>query len=311
MDDLPKQRIFISYGSQDEKLAVKFFTKLKKLGHQPYLSIASNHWGDDWPKRLDKELNECDFFLVLLSEESVKSRWVRQEISTVCKRKEDSSKPTILPIRVNFDQDLGFILSGYLKEIHHQTWSCDSDMKEIMGKFEELLLEQTIQKSQRVPQTESIHEANPQTDKPETAFLILRIKSSNNKPKDKKPCYFLSAWFDNTTFPEPLLINDETGEGFTEEQLTKELGQLIEKCREELENRNLEIEVFTSKDCLEGSYDCWKYEFLDVEEKLCESYSLHLRWTERWRLSKKSEGVTERLKSMLYKVYGSNAFKVK
>jgi hypothetical protein len=66
-------RVFISYRSQDpdKSLAEDFYKALEAAGHQPFMAAKSIRLGENWPQRVDQELEQADYFLLLLSEKSV------------------------------------------------------------------------------------------------------------------------------------------------------------------------------------------------------------------------------------------------
>src|ERR671933_108561 len=75
-------RVFISYRSQppDSSLAEEFYTALKAAGYQPFMAAKSIRLGENWPQRIDEELEQTDYFVLLLSEKSVVSEMVTEEV---------------------------------------------------------------------------------------------------------------------------------------------------------------------------------------------------------------------------------------
>ena len=401
MDDLPKQRIFISCSSKDEALARKFYDGLEESKHQPFLACENIKLGEKWGERIDQELEICDYFLVLLSEHSVKSDRVIGEITRAKERQDKDNKPKIFPIRVKFEKKLDYRLGSILEPFQHRYWNTDEDTKKILEEILSILdrfdqeilfndkiceiiasltkdlddlsndssqndqyqiirhriiqllkqnpaincldqerienfdnsllmeklfrdpiadkemicrlfillgqdttltpnnrtllssrldnLQKLLQISAQdlleISQKELTIESDQENDGVNHAFLVLQVKISKNKSQNKKTRYFISAWFDNTKASTPLPIDVISEEGFTTEDLKQILGQLIKTSRQKLGNQTLAIEVFASEDCLEDPYDCWRYEFLGDLEQLRQSYSLHLRWEQRWKLS--------------------------
>ncbi|MGI2904522.1 AAA-like domain-containing protein [Tolypothrix sp. VBCCA 56010] len=138
-------RIFISYHSQepDISLAKQFYDTLKNAGHDPFMAKESIQWGEQWSQRIDRELQRCDYFLLLLSEKSANSEMVTREVQQV-KRSRDlrsNRKPGILPIRVNFplSAPLNYELRGYLNEIQQREWKSDADTRLILQDLCKLL----------------------------------------------------------------------------------------------------------------------------------------------------------------------------
>ena len=74
-------RVFISYRSDDPdlSLAQTFYEELLAAGHQPFIA-GESLLGDDWPARIGSELEESDYFLLLLSSRSATSDMVTEEV---------------------------------------------------------------------------------------------------------------------------------------------------------------------------------------------------------------------------------------
>jgi len=137
------QRVFISYRSQDPdlSLAQEFYEALKAAEHQPFMAGASIQLGENWPRRIDQELEQCDYLLLLLSPQSATSEMVTEEVRRAkeLRDKRSEHKPVILPIRVNFplDSPLNYDLRGYLSRIQQRQWHSSADtsviLQEILG----------------------------------------------------------------------------------------------------------------------------------------------------------------------------------
>ncbi|MBG1260875.1 trypsin-like peptidase domain-containing protein [Nostoc commune] len=65
-------RVFISYRSQDPdlSLAQHFYEAIKAAGHEAFMAGENIRLGENWPQRIDRELERCDYFLLLLSSQS-------------------------------------------------------------------------------------------------------------------------------------------------------------------------------------------------------------------------------------------------
>jgi hypothetical protein len=73
-------RIFISYDVTDAAEALKF---RKLLSKSPTIRVFMRDLlsaGENWEARLKKEISECDVFLFFLTQNSLGSSWVLQEL---------------------------------------------------------------------------------------------------------------------------------------------------------------------------------------------------------------------------------------
>ena len=131
-------RVFISYRSKEPDLSLsrQLYKALKDSGHDAFMAGESIRLGEAWARRIDDELEQCDYFLLLLSPQSATSEIVTEEVRRA-KQLQDTrtcGKPTILPIRVNFPMDspLNYDLRGYLQRIQQREWQSQEDTLKIL-----------------------------------------------------------------------------------------------------------------------------------------------------------------------------------
>lgn len=134
-------RVFISYRSQepDQSLAQQVHDALVTAGYMAFMAGESIHMGEKWVQRIDQELQECDYFLLLLSPQAAISEMVMEEVRRA-KQLQDSRpnhQPMILPIRVNFplNSPLSYNLRGYLHQIQQREWKSFEDTPRILGEI--------------------------------------------------------------------------------------------------------------------------------------------------------------------------------
>lgn len=140
-------RVFISYRSQDPDLSLAqyFYEAIKAAGHEVFMAGESIRLGENWPQRIDTELERCDYFLLLLSPQSATSEMVTEEVRRA-KQLQDlrpEHKPVILPIRVNFplSSPLNYDLRGYLSQIQQREWKSPANTPRILQEIFSLLTE--------------------------------------------------------------------------------------------------------------------------------------------------------------------------
>ncbi|MEM7061707.1 MAG: AAA-like domain-containing protein [Cyanobacteria bacterium P01_B01_bin.77] len=129
--DSEPQQIFISYRSKepDLGLAGDLHQALTAAGHSVFMAAESIGWGENWVERIDQELKRCDYFLLLLSEQSVTSDMVAGEVRTAKRLRDRLGKPAILPIRMNLplDDPLNYELRSTLQTIQQKSWQTPAD----------------------------------------------------------------------------------------------------------------------------------------------------------------------------------------
>jgi len=81
-------RIFISYASEDKRMAQRLFEALQKAGFEPWLDKEKLEGGMDWERNIEAELDSADFVLILYSLALSRKRdnYVNREIALAEKR---------------------------------------------------------------------------------------------------------------------------------------------------------------------------------------------------------------------------------
>ncbi len=76
-------RVFISYAREDKTMAQQLFHDLRKNGVDPWLDDENLLPGQHWELEIGKAIKNCDYFLALLSSQSVsKQGYVQKELKT-------------------------------------------------------------------------------------------------------------------------------------------------------------------------------------------------------------------------------------
>ncbi len=145
-----RQRVFISYRAQNPDLGIaeQLSKSLISAGYEVFLAGENIRWGENWPQRIEAELKQCDYLLLLLSEQSAMSEMVTEEVRRAKQLRDarPDAKPVILPIRVNFPltSPLNYNLRGYLDRIHQREWRSDEDTPMIIQDILTILAEGKI-----------------------------------------------------------------------------------------------------------------------------------------------------------------------
>lgn len=126
-------KCFISYRhtKPDEDLAHFLEKFLGKHDHNVFLDTQIQ-LGTEWVKEIERQIKSSDFFIVLLSKESILSDMVRQEVKLAHELvKKRGDRFTILPIRVDFTGELPYDLGAYLDRIQYALWRKEENFKDI------------------------------------------------------------------------------------------------------------------------------------------------------------------------------------
>ena len=63
-------KVFLSYAREDSFYATSLYDKLSVAGYQPFMDTKDIVPGENWARRIKKEIKSADFFLVLISSKS-------------------------------------------------------------------------------------------------------------------------------------------------------------------------------------------------------------------------------------------------
>ncbi|MEM9092897.1 MAG: AAA-like domain-containing protein [Cyanobacteria bacterium P01_F01_bin.53] len=142
-------RIFISYKRNmepDEPIAEKLYEALSAQ-HDVFIDQAMLV-GTRWAEQIEAQLRQTDVLIVLLSEHSVGSEMVVQEVSLAHELyKSDGNRPRILPVRLAYEQPFQYPLSAYLAAINWASWQGEADTAGLIEELESAISGETLSRS--------------------------------------------------------------------------------------------------------------------------------------------------------------------
>jgi hypothetical protein len=92
---------FISYSSKDQAFAERLYADLQGKGVRCWFAPEDLKIGDRLRPRIDESIRLHDKLLLVLSETSVTSQWVEQEVETALARERESGNTVLFPIRLD------------------------------------------------------------------------------------------------------------------------------------------------------------------------------------------------------------------
>ena len=96
--NLNSKKIFLSHSSKDKQFVRWLNIDLRNKGHNTWMDEWEIKVGDSIPKRLSHGIEECDFVIVVLTKEAVKSRWVENEWQAKYWDEVSEGKVKVLPL---------------------------------------------------------------------------------------------------------------------------------------------------------------------------------------------------------------------
>ncbi len=122
-----RKHIFISYrhNDPDQAVALQIY---QEFGKEHDVFIDQNiPVGTRWAERIEAELRQSDFHILLLSADSINSELLKAEIETAYRLNEQSGRPIILPVRLAYRAPFPYPLKAYLDPIHWAFWENERD----------------------------------------------------------------------------------------------------------------------------------------------------------------------------------------
>ena len=163
------RRTFISYSRVNKEFALKLAKELKSAGFSVWLDQLDIPTGSRWDNELEKALEECDIFLLILTPAAIASENVKDEIGYAI----DNRKrilPILLencnvPLRLRRFQYVDFTALSYEEGIEKSKQHLDI-----------LITEPTVPRGEISPELET---EEKQSAKETAARIILRRTASN------------------------------------------------------------------------------------------------------------------------------------
>jgi uncharacterized protein YjbI with pentapeptide repeats len=92
---------FISYSSKNHDFAERLYADLQSKGVRCWFAPEDIKIGDKFRQRIDEAIRIHDKLLVVLSEESINSAWVEEEVESAIEREHREKRLVLFPIRID------------------------------------------------------------------------------------------------------------------------------------------------------------------------------------------------------------------
>jgi len=92
---------FISYSSPDQNFVERLYSDLQNEDIRCWYAAEDLKIGEEIRTRIDESIRMHDKLLLVLSEQSIKSQWVEQEVETALAKEREQSRMVLFPIRLD------------------------------------------------------------------------------------------------------------------------------------------------------------------------------------------------------------------
>jgi hypothetical protein len=108
--------------------------------------------GQEWGKEIERQIGGADGVIILLSEASVNSDLLTEEVRIARDFAEhNNGKPKLLPIRVCYESPLPGELSTFLDDIQQGFWRSDADNNRVLEELLSSLSQSSVSKNAKLP----------------------------------------------------------------------------------------------------------------------------------------------------------------
>lgn len=101
MEPIQFYSCFISYSTQDTPFAERLYADLRAKNLRCWFAPEDLKTGDRFQERIEDAIRVYDKVMIILSEESVKSRWVEREVNAAREREDHEDRTVLFPVRID------------------------------------------------------------------------------------------------------------------------------------------------------------------------------------------------------------------
>ena len=92
---------FISYSNKNQDFADRLYSDLQNKGVRCFYASADMKTGERIRSRIDQAIQANDKLLLILSDQSIESKWVEDEVETAFEKEHKQKRTVLFPIRVD------------------------------------------------------------------------------------------------------------------------------------------------------------------------------------------------------------------
>jgi uncharacterized protein YjbI with pentapeptide repeats len=101
MEPIQFYSCFISYSSKDQDFAERLHADLRANNVRCWFAPEDLKIGDRFQERIEESIRLYDKVMIVLSEASVKSRWVEREVNAAREREDREDRTILFPVRID------------------------------------------------------------------------------------------------------------------------------------------------------------------------------------------------------------------
>lgn len=126
--------IFFSYAREDKNQVSQIKDALEARGHEVLMDVGFQP-GSSFPRAIDVAIENCDFFAIFLTQNSLHSHWVDIELDIYIVKEGNTGLETILPIKLDDTGISNFRLILQTKNYCDFTGDFDSGLQDVLRRI--------------------------------------------------------------------------------------------------------------------------------------------------------------------------------
>jgi hypothetical protein len=183
--------VFISYRrtDPDQLLTGSLVKAIERCGHSVFWDNRIGV-GKRWADVIEQRIREAEFFVILISEESMRSDMVRGEVKLAHELSlRPERTPVILPVRVAYSGELPYDLGAYLNPIQYVVWNDESDSVNVAKRLIAAINGQGILEGQSIVSSSGLQQLFEATEKRGAPLPKAELRFETGTLKLDSPFY--------------------------------------------------------------------------------------------------------------------------
>jgi len=129
----PMPKVFISYSSKDKAIARRLASDLQMEKIDVWLDEHKILVGDSIHRSVGKGISDCDYLIMLISNDALKSNWVSDEVNAALTKEKKMGKVVVLPAEIDkvSVEDIPPLLRDKKRAILHDKY--DTGLQELLS----------------------------------------------------------------------------------------------------------------------------------------------------------------------------------
>jgi len=126
--------VFLSYSTKDQEAARFIASHLAASGADVFIDFAKLRAGKDFTEQLRQQIETCDYFVLVLSPNSAKSKWVKAEVDYAHEKGK-----VIVPLVLEDGNFEVFWYINRVERVHENDWWKNKKFEFVLGKLNSAL----------------------------------------------------------------------------------------------------------------------------------------------------------------------------